>query len=74
MSISINFQTNPNIQELKTFIDDAFKEIDSEDSKKFQEANNSQSVDQWLSVEEMLNYLDKGKLLDAKFFCKELVK
>lgn len=73
MTISIRVQNSPDISEIKTFIDNAFNEIDPEDSKKFQDAGNSQSVDEWFSVEEMANYFNKGKLLEARTEKEELV-
>ncbi len=60
-------QSIPDIRELKTFINDAFKVIDPKDQKTFTEAGNGQSsIDEWFSVEAMLSYLDKGKLLEAR--------
>ena len=70
----IAVQSVPNIQELKTFINDAFEVIDPNDSKKFTEAGNGQSsIDDWFSVEAIPSYLNKGKLLEARNDKGELV-
>ena len=73
MNIQIISQLNPNISELKTFLENAYKEIDETDQKRFDEENANQLIDEWFSTEEMSKYLEDGNLLEARTESNELV-
>jgi len=71
MNIDIIPQTNPNQSELQTFFEKAFTYNPPEGTQKLLEDN--QTLNEWFTLDEMIRYLNYGRLFEARDELQTLV-
>lgn len=62
MNTNIQTQNSPSLQELETLFENCFREYEPEESNQ----EDGQSLNEWFSIKDMIDYLPYGELWEAR--------